>query len=870
MRAGLLVVSLVILTGTPGCNLREVVLPSSTVPRSTWDDLWKPGDDVPSGDEDGGTRTDMGEGELPAKDCSNSYCGNGYCILECGESEETCPEDCCLFPDCGDEICQDTGNCAESIAVCPEDCCLCGDGLCDMGEEGCAENAALCPEDCCATACGDGLCEQEQCGESGLICPEDCCACGDGLCQQEQCGESSSNCPEDCCSCGDGLCQPECGEAWNEEKQTCALDCTVCGNDVCEPGEGPVACPMDCCGACGDGQCMGGCCGEDEGTCIVDCAGSTCGDGECDQSENPALCPADCDEDECGNGVCEPGESAQSCHDDCLGACGDCTCGNMESFATCPEDCGYCGDGYCYDECPHLFEDAVSCPPDCCVPDCSGKQCGGDGCGGSCGNCPTDLGCVGGKCQCIPACIGKECGPDGCSGNCGVCPEDHHCSADGKCKPGPCQPQCADKDCGLDGCGGLCGNCNDGTWCTQDVCDDGQCLYPIISMHCLIDEICRPMGITAPGEPCLHCDPALSQEKWSPLEDQTQCGFGNVCVAGECCDHAAHCVGLTCGDDGCGGNCGECDEPWFCDGGNCTCLPKCDGVECGDDGCGGSCGECNDDLWCTVGFCAEGNCQFELQDWFCLIDEECVPAGAENPDNPCLECAPLGDTSQWSPVMDTLPCGFGMHCFDGFCCPHELNCLGMECGDDGCGGDCGQCDDDLWCTAQICNDGLCLFQALPGYCAVDSLCLAGGAWNEENHCLFCNPEENAFEWSSKEEGEPCGPGHLCYQGECCDHDANCDDKMCGDDGCGETCGQCPPPSQCIDGQCHCEPDCENKACGDDGCGETCGQCPPPSQCIDGQCHCEPDCENKACGDDGCGESCGQCPPPSQCIDGQCL
>jgi formylglycine-generating enzyme required for sulfatase activity len=35
------------------------------------------------------------------------------------------------------------------------------------------------------------------------------------------------------------------------------------------------------------------------------------------------------------------------------------------------------------------------------------------------------------------------------------------------------------------------------------------------------------------------------------------------------------------------------------------CLPNCGGNECGDDGCGGSCGECEDELVCFLGQCAD-------------------------------------------------------------------------------------------------------------------------------------------------------------------------------------------------------------------------------------------------------------------------
>jgi heme-degrading monooxygenase HmoA len=59
----------------------------------------------------------------------------------------------------------------------------------------------------------------------------------------------------------------------------------------------------------------------------------------------------------------------------------------------------------------------------------------------------------------------------------------------------------------------------------------------------------------------------------------------------------------------------------------------------------------------------------------------------------------------------------------------------------------------------------------------------------------------------------------------------------------------------------CDADCTGKVCGDDGCGGSCGTCADGEACGGGQCVfllCTPDCTGKVCGDDGCGGSCGTC------------
>ena len=146
------------------------------------------------------------------------------------------------------------------------------------------------------------------------------------------------------------------------------------------------------------------------------------------------------------------------------------------------------------------------------------------------------------------------------------------------------------------------------------------------------------------------------------------------------------CGGKECGTDGCGGICGEecaCGEK--CDQGTCVSY-LCNGKECGDDGCGGLCGTCPDDgIECTDEFCQVGQCHEVVEPGFCLIDAACIPAGQENPENPCTECAPDESGTAWVPGADGAPCGPQIFCQGGFCCDPVANCAGKECGDDDCG-----------------------------------------------------------------------------------------------------------------------------------------------------------------------------------------
>ncbi len=159
--------------------------------------------------------------------------------------------------------------------------------------------------------------------------------------------------------------------------------------------------------------------------------------------------------------------------------------------------------------------------------------------------------------------------------------------------------------CDADGKGySIIKSCEDGNPCTDDYCEDGKCLYETPDGSC--------------------CHPA--------------CGMGLVCVQGDCVC-VRMCFGKQCGDDGCGGTCGDCPSNHICtSSGTCSCIPQCEGKQCGDDQCGGDCGPC-----------------------------------------------PIGN------VCEADQC---------ICIP---NCEGKICGNDGCGGTCGACAAHEECVDNACK-----------------------------------------------------------------------------------------------------------------------------------------------------------------------
>ncbi len=521
------------------------------------------------------------------------------------------------------------------------------------------------------------------------------------------------------------------------------------------PAECAVDAPCDatCTGLCGHCDKAGDVC-LDDGTCHTPaCAGKQCGTdpagiscGSCDAGliclPGPYQCkapPKSCqpsDKPGCPGCPCEKcvcnkhpqccsgkwdAFCAAACQDECGGSCDICPakpdCSGIGCGTFCGVDCGTCAKG------------KVCVGHQCCTPQCAGKNCGGDGCGGSCGSCTGSDHCAGGKCvACKPDCTGKICGNDGCGGSCGKCGDGNVCSL-GKCVKGgcggkcgkfndkwPCQcdkqckkyndccadicqacpdsdncckPECANKQCGADGCGGTCGTCKAGTKCADGVC--GACTADCKNKQCGSDGcggvcgLCK-LGWTCTGDQCEACAPQCAGKQCG--EDGCgglcgTCASGWICKQNKCWEKAdckPQCEGRVCGDDACGGNCGDCPAGRFCDAtGQCgVCTPNCSGDPCGTDGCGGTCMACKGGKFCVEGACACIPGSLPI----CCGEHVCQA-------NSCGEAGPQLET-----------CGWG--CKDNQCTACPVDCDGKTCGDDGCGGTCGTCDDDVPCEAGQC------------------------------------------------------------------------------------------------------------------------------------------------------------------------
>ena len=660
--------------------------------------------------------------------------------------------------------------------------------------------------------------------------------------------------------CGDDGCGGDCG--------TCPAAAPVCKDFACE-----VECIPDCEGKeCGSDGCDGDCGACPEAapycvdnlcavTCDPDCEGKECGEDGCGGTCGACGPQTVCSDGQC---VCQPACEGKECgDDDCGGSCGDCPddmpfCVEGQCTGECETDCvgKECGEDGCGDVCGECAGAQEVCADGQCVcqPACGPGACGDDGCGGDCGDCACDETCVGGMCTFV-GCGEEICGEDGCGESCGGCPQGSVCTDEGTCM-NQCYLNCEGKECGSDGCGGLCGICQDGVICT----DDGQCV-------------------------------------WECVQD---------------------CVGKECGNDGCGGSCGVCGlyvpgGPYCIDG---QCENECEGEcgmkVCGDDGCGSSCGDCDGDLLCTAGGTCGGVCAFcsyadycydldfsdvSLANWaveaVLLVQSlgftEAPTGGAMlklttgeglteySSDAIFQDCLPGGEYMlfiRWRLYSEEFKEWCGSLYQDSMAVFIESELAAEEL--------LSHTIDDL-CPPEECSG---CGSAYDGLIQSDVIFDQGGVWNthwREEWLPVTLPDGEVFDIHLAL--EDAGDGIydtvlLVDRLRLLPCEEACEQLECGENPCGESCGDCDAGGECLDGVC-CYPTCDGKECGDDGCGGNCGSCGSLTGCsADGTCECKydecddgccasgdvcstlsgkcchPVCVNNQCGDDGCG---GMCP-----------
>lgn len=178
-------------------------------------------------------------------------------------------------------------------------------------------------------------------------------------------------------------------------------------------------------------------------------------------------------------------------------------------------------------------------------------------------------------------------------------------------------------------------------------------------------------------------------------------------------------------------------------------------------------------------------------------------------------------------------------------CPCVPDCSGQQCGEDGCGGDCGACDPVANATV-ACEAGQCAPTCVSGYHKCAGACVADDA---PAHCgSQCAPCPGDPSGVATCDGSSCGI-------DCADGYHLCDGACSADDSpatCGALCSPCPVKESSV-------ATCEGGQCG--------------LKCDDGFHECGPGCVPET-STSWCGASCTACPPPlvgtAACDGVQCV
>jgi hypothetical protein len=360
-----------------------------------------------------------------------------------------------------------------------------------------------------------------------------------------------------------------------------------------------------------------------------------------------------------------------------------------------------------------------------CEPDCAGKECGGDGCGGSCGGCDEGECSEDGLCPDVPCTSSKECADldQVChveSGECVDCLSSDDCAVEKFCDEMACLDdvcEAGDKKCeGTDGlvCGADGGGFVIDVTCTgTEYCEDGLCY----------EQICSPGEAYCDGNTAVQCGP--EGKEWLPGID---CGENEEnCFDGQCIDSA--CI----------------PDAVFCTDGTTVAMCNSEGTEFTSE-------SCPDQNYCKAGACLP---------WLCTPGELLCQG------NVSTMCEENGA----GPVPGGEDClESGLLCIAGLCTKCYPQCFGKECGDDGCGGTCGACDDGDNCTVGTCDTDLftCSFAVVEDCCNGDDEC------GDLEDCTVDTCEANV-----------CVFSNICCEShdECDDGDDQCTHDLCLNEHC---------------------------------------------------------------------------------------
>ena len=289
-------------------------------------------------------------------------------------------------------------------------------------------------------------------------------------------------------------------------------------------------------------------------------------------------------------------------------------------------------------------------------------------------------------------------------------------------------------------------------------------------------------------------------------DTETRDSTGDVSEDGGCTDECSesicknNLVMKACGDwdnDGCK----EYKEVicnYGCENGSCnSCTPDCTGRECGDDGCGGSCGVCDDNNPCTDENCNAGHCVFTPNNNLCddnnpcTVNDRCKNGQCLGSPKDCDDnniCTQDSCNSQSGMCVHTplnsIPCDDGNKCTvndsctNGVCQGTFISCDDNNpCTDDTCDPMAGcvfipntkPCDDGNACTTgDKCMAGVC--KGTPVVCDDGNPC-TNDTCDPVRGCVFTPVDGNLCD-----DGNACTTGDKCVNGTCKGTPVSCNDN----------------------------------------------------------------------------------------------
>jgi hypothetical protein len=205
-------------------------------------------------------------------------------------------------------------------------------------------------------------------------------------------------------------------------------------------------------------------------------------------------------------------------------------------------------------------------------------------------------------------------------------------------------------------------------------------------------------NVGAPNyESCTCHDNPLAGDNCYLLQIRPPAGAGQILIEvnkkavcagghlGACCDTNGADTGCT--DNVLSGACQGADKVWTengkCADINCMCIPDCTGATCGDDGCGGSCGTCDDGNVCNGLETCNANRTCDAGTPLTCNDNDAC--------NGVETCDPVAGCRPGTPLV----CGDGVACNGQETCNPSSGCVG---------GTPVNCDDGIDCTVDTCNE----------------------------------------------------------------------------------------------------------------------------------------------------------------------